>query len=75
MRAALTTGDFETIRVIGHNCKGIGKGYGFPEIGTMGATLEIAAQAADASATEASLADFERFVMAACAEVEPVMAG
>jgi hypothetical protein len=73
MRAALATGDFETIRVIGHNCKGIGKG--FPEIGTLGAALEIAAQAADASAIEASLADFERFVMAACAEVEPVMAG
>src|SRR5947208_1602597 len=31
-RAALATGDFETIRRIGHDLKGAGEGFGFPDI-------------------------------------------
>src|ERR1700683_2769728 len=45
MRNALLTGDFAAIQHIGHNCKGIGKGYGFQEIGTAGSNVECAARA------------------------------
>ena len=42
-RAALALGDFETIRRIGHDLKGAGEGFGFPELSAFGAALERAA--------------------------------
>jgi HPt (histidine-containing phosphotransfer) domain-containing protein len=42
-RAALAAGDFETIRRIGHDLKGAGEGFGFPELSAFGAALERAA--------------------------------
>ena len=41
-------GDFETVRRIGHNMKGTGKGYGFEVISSCGASLEQAASKAKA---------------------------
>jgi hypothetical protein len=35
--------DFESIRIIGHNMKGTGGGYGFEAISVMGTELESAA--------------------------------
>ena len=37
------SGDFETVRRIGHNMKGTGKGYGFEVISSFGESLERAA--------------------------------
>jgi hypothetical protein len=37
LRAALAAKDFTVIQKIAHNCKGIGRGYGFPEISEIGA--------------------------------------
>ena len=65
LRAALAAGDFEGIRVIGHNSKGTGAGYGFPAISTAGAALEQAARAADLAAVTDSVAEFERCVNSA----------
>ncbi|MFQ6028815.1 MAG: Hpt domain-containing protein [Dehalococcoidia bacterium] len=44
IQEALSKGDFETIRVLGHSMKGAGGGYGFEAVTEMGATLETAAQ-------------------------------
>ena len=44
LREALATGDFETVRVIGHSMKGTGGGYGFDEISEFGAAIEKAAK-------------------------------
>ncbi len=58
VREALAEHDFVAIQRIGHNCKGIGKGYGFPQIGEIGARIESAARAADG---EKVLSEVERF--------------
>ena len=42
LHAALAERDFPRVARIGHNLKGTGAPYGFPEIGEIGALLEIA---------------------------------
>jgi PAS domain S-box-containing protein len=64
MKDALVAGDFATIQHIGHNCKGIGAGYGFPEISSAGSTVECAARALDFIEVEKSLGEFERCIPA-----------
>lgn len=44
MRGAAEVGDFETIRVLGHDMKGCGAGYGFDGITNLGESLEQAAK-------------------------------
>jgi two-component system sensor histidine kinase/response regulator len=61
LRAAVGDGDFETVRVLGHNMKGNGRGYGFDGVSEIGAALEQAG--CDALATAArrqleALADY-----------------
>jgi PAS domain S-box-containing protein len=65
MRAALTARDFATIQNIGHNCKGIGAGYGFPEFTSAGSTVECAARALDIVEVEKSIREFAGCVDAA----------
>jgi len=45
IRLALGSEEFESIRVMGHNMKGIGSSYGFPPITEFGRQLETAAVA------------------------------
>ncbi len=47
MGEALTQGDFETIRILGHSMKGAGGSYGFDAITDIGKSLEQAAMAKD----------------------------
>ena len=46
---ALESQDFETLRMAGHNLKGTGSAYGFPEITQSGAHLEAAAKSKNAA--------------------------
>jgi len=62
LRDALGAGDFATIQSIGHNCKGTGRGYGFPEISSAGAAVERAARALDADGVAESIHQFERSI-------------
>jgi HPt (histidine-containing phosphotransfer) domain-containing protein len=48
--AAVGSGDFETIRVLGHSMKGSGAGLGFELITGIGAALEQAAKKQDDAA-------------------------
>ena len=50
IRAALTWNNFEPVRVIGHNIKGTGSGYGFDFISKVGDELEQAALRTDGAA-------------------------
>lgn len=50
IRAVLTRNNFEPVRVIGHNIKGTGSGYGFDFISKVGDELEQAALRADSAA-------------------------
>jgi CheY-like chemotaxis protein len=47
MQAGIESNDCEVARRLGHQFKGSGEGYGFPEITRAGAALELAAIAAD----------------------------
>jgi CheY-like chemotaxis protein len=47
MREALKHANLDAIRVLGHNMKGSGGGYGLPEITAIGASLESAAKRQD----------------------------
>src|SRR3954451_8166686 len=49
IRAALVSGDFETIRILGHSMKGAGGGYGFDAVTDLGRDLEAAAKAQDSA--------------------------
>ncbi len=42
LREALKSGNFDAMRIIGHNLKGVGGGYGFHEITNIGAAIEKA---------------------------------
>jgi CheY-like chemotaxis protein/nitrogen-specific signal transduction histidine kinase/HPt (histidine-containing phosphotransfer) domain-containing protein len=69
LRAALAAKDFTVIQKIAHNCKGIGRGYGFPEISEIGAAIERAAKAQDANQATESLGQFERCITLASEEI------
>lgn len=47
IKSALETNDFETIRKIGHNWKGVCSSYGFKYLGETGKQLEHLAEAHD----------------------------
>jgi len=60
-RAALQAGDFDTLRVRGHNMAGNGGAFGFPDITDIGRALELAARSLDVAGVEACvgrLADY-----------------
>jgi len=45
---ALQSADYEGVRILGHNMKGVGGGYGFDAITDIGMSLEQAAKEKDA---------------------------
>jgi CheY-like chemotaxis protein len=47
LRTALSSCDFENVRVFAHNLKGNGKSYGFPELSVLGGQMEMAAREQD----------------------------
>lgn len=47
IQTALANRDFGAVRIIGHNLKGLGGGYGFEEMTQIGALLEKAAKDLD----------------------------
>jgi CheY-like chemotaxis protein/HPt (histidine-containing phosphotransfer) domain-containing protein len=69
LREAIAVSDFATMQKIGHNCKGTGTGYGFPEISRLGLALEQAAKACDITLLATFVDRFERSVEAACESI------
>ncbi|MCP5042775.1 MAG: Hpt domain-containing protein [bacterium] len=62
LSAALERKDFETLRVLGHNMKGTGRGYGFEQISTIGARLEDSAKRLDVTDARAQVRALEGFL-------------
>ena len=62
MVLALTSGDFVRLAVLGHNIKGTGGFYGFPEISELGTSLEVSAKANDRKASEERIAELSNFL-------------
>jgi HPt (histidine-containing phosphotransfer) domain-containing protein len=62
LRSALDGGDFETVRALGHDLKGAGEGFGFPELSILGAKFELAANARDTDLIRVHIATMERYL-------------
>jgi hypothetical protein len=62
MRDALTAGDLESVRVIGHQMKGSGGGYGFENLTDLGLEIERAAVARDVETLRGHISSLERFL-------------
>jgi signal transduction histidine kinase/HPt (histidine-containing phosphotransfer) domain-containing protein len=61
LRQSVVDGDFEAIRSIAHNIKGVGAAYGFPPITDIARAIEEAARREDAASTNVqinALADY-----------------
>jgi len=65
LKSSLAVLDFTGMRAIAHNCKGIGTGYGFPEISSLGLQISTAAKAFDTDKLHECLGNFEGCLRAA----------
>jgi len=59
---ALEKSDYETIRILGHNMKGAGGGYGFEVITDIGSAIEKAAKISDADEIKRSLNELSMYL-------------
>jgi two-component system, chemotaxis family, chemotaxis protein CheY len=62
LRAALASSDHFEIRRIGHNLKGMGASFGFPDLAELGARLENAARADDQTAMHGLIDELAAYV-------------
>ena len=62
--AALAAGDFALLRKLGHNMRGSAGAYGLPPLSEIGARMEDAALAHDASGLQAAIAGMREFLQA-----------
>lgn len=62
LRASLSTGELEKIRVTGHSMKGTGGGYGFDHLSQIGAELEKAAVKEDAGGISKLIDRLEQYL-------------
>ncbi|MDP8980025.1 MAG: response regulator [Acidobacteriota bacterium] len=62
MREALKHSNLDAIRILGHNMKGFGGGYGLPEITAIGLSLEAAAKREDGADIRKQLAVLSEFL-------------
>jgi HPt (histidine-containing phosphotransfer) domain-containing protein len=62
IRKALQDGNLDDIRIVGHNLKGSGGAYGFPELSDIGLAMETAAKAGDREALERQIEKFTDFL-------------
>ena len=61
LKGALASGDHEELRHVGHNLKGCGTGFGFPNLTEIGARLEAAARGKDLERARAAVGELEQF--------------
>jgi HPt (histidine-containing phosphotransfer) domain-containing protein len=62
LRSACELRHFGDVRIIGHNLKGSGGAYGFPELSQIGAGIETAAKSGDEMALRAGIEQLALFL-------------
>jgi len=62
LRAALTAGDFDQLRQLGHRMRGVGNSYGFERVSTLGKEIEEGARNGDRAALEAHIAAYGEYL-------------
>lgn len=60
--AAIASGDFEQCRVLGHNMKGSGGGYGFHDLSRYGKQIEDAAKTSDKAEIQNTLTQIQDYL-------------
>lgn len=71
IRSAVAAPDFEVIRILGHTMKGTGGSYGFDAITDIGASIETAAKAGDATAIERHVVELSDYLSRVKVEYVP----
>ena len=62
LRVALSGGDMETLRQLGHRMKGVGNSYGFEKVSTLGKQVEDGARSGDRAALEATITQYADYL-------------
>ena len=62
LRAALSGGDMEQLRQLGHRMKGVGNSYGFAKVSQLGKQVEDGAKAGDRDGLGACLAEYTDYL-------------
>jgi CheY-like chemotaxis protein len=62
MTALLAASDFKSLAILGHNLKGSGTSYGFPDLTRIGIALEQSANQTDSGALGAQLTDLKDYL-------------
>jgi len=62
LRSALSAGDFEQLRQVGHRMRGVGDSYGFGKITLLGKRIEDGAKGTDRAGIEASIAEYDQYL-------------
>ena len=62
LRAALTAGDFEQMRQLGHRMKGVGNSYGFEKVSQLGKQVEDEAKTGDREALNTRLVEYADYL-------------
>jgi PAS domain S-box-containing protein len=70
-KACLAAKDFEPIRRLGHNLRGTGPGYGFPDLAMLGREIEQAAAGGDETRMAVQLEALHRMILSHTAAVPP----
>lgn len=62
LRALLAANDLESLRILAHRIRGVGGGYGFPQVSALGAAIEEAVEAGDLAPVPAAIDALENFL-------------
>jgi HPt (histidine-containing phosphotransfer) domain-containing protein len=62
LRSALTAGDYDQLRQLGHRMKGVGDSYGFAKVSEIGKRVEDGARSADQPAIDACIGEYADYL-------------
>jgi HPt (histidine-containing phosphotransfer) domain-containing protein len=62
LRSAVSSGDMEQLRQLGHRMKGVGNSYGFEKVSTLGKQIEDGAKSNDRAGLEACIAQYADYL-------------
>ena len=62
LRAALSGGDMEQLRQLGHRMKGVGNSYGFEKVSLLGKQIEDGAKSGDRAGLEAAVSQYADYL-------------
>jgi HPt (histidine-containing phosphotransfer) domain-containing protein len=62
LRAALSGGDMEQLRLLGHRMKGVGNSYGFEKVSVLGKVIEDGAKNGDKASLEDAVKQYADYL-------------